>query len=166
MLAAVGVRDKNAWLDLFAVDAVVEDPVGPSVFDPEGQGHRGRDAISAFWDKAIAPSESIEFLFEDSFACGNEIANTGKVHSRNGSQVLDAEGVFTYRVDKAGKILAFGSRSPVKPGPPRRWRATVPCTGRPRQAGIPPGNNSPARRVQLGVTPFAAGEEGRVYEGA
>ncbi|WP_433685454.1 nuclear transport factor 2 family protein [Nocardia sp. CA-119907] len=107
LLAAVQVRDKDAWLDLFAVDAVVEDPVGPSVFDPEGKGHRGRDAISAFWDKAIAPSESIEFLFEDSFACGNEIAYTGKVRSHNGGQVIDAEGVFTYRVDEAGKIVAL-----------------------------------------------------------
>ncbi|MFE0021172.1 nuclear transport factor 2 family protein [Amycolatopsis sp. NPDC059021] len=104
--AAVRARDKEAWLDLFAVDALVEDPVGPSDFDPEGNGHRGRDAISAFWDKAIAPNESIEFLFEDSFACGNEIAFTGKVRSLNDSRVIDAEGVFIYRVDETGKILA------------------------------------------------------------
>jgi len=105
--AAVRARDKDAWLALFAVDALVEDPVGPSAFDPEGKGHRGRDAISAFWDKAIAPNESIEFLFEDSFACGNEVAFTGKVRSRNDGQVIDAEGVFVYGVDEDGKILAL-----------------------------------------------------------
>ncbi|MFK0250510.1 nuclear transport factor 2 family protein [Amycolatopsis azurea] len=105
--AAVRARDKDAWLDLFAVDALVEDPVGPSAFDPEGKGHRGRDAISAFWDKAIAPNESIEFLFEDSFACGNEVAFTGKVRSHNDGQAIDAEGVFVYGVDEDGKILAL-----------------------------------------------------------
>ena len=104
--AAVRRRDKEAWLALFAADALVEDPVGPSQFDPEGAGHRGRDAISAFWDRAIAPNESVEFLFDDSFACGNEIAFTGQVRSQNGGQVLEAEGVFVYRVDDQGKIVA------------------------------------------------------------
>ncbi|PXX56320.1 ketosteroid isomerase-like protein [Nocardia tenerifensis] len=104
LLAAVQAGDKDAWLDLFAEDALVEDPVGASGFDPAGKGHRGRDAISAFWDKAIAHNESIEFRYEDSFACGNEVAYTGMVRSRNGGQVLDAEGVFIYRVNEAGKI--------------------------------------------------------------
>lgn len=70
--AAVRARDKNAWLALYAPDAVIEDPVGPSHFDPEGNGHRGPAARSAFWDKAIAPNDSIDFLFEDSFACAND----------------------------------------------------------------------------------------------
>ncbi|MEV6557425.1 nuclear transport factor 2 family protein [Nocardia sp. NPDC051756] len=104
--AAVQAHDKDAWLAMFAADAVVEDPVGPSDFDPEGNGHRGRAAISAFWDNTIAPNESIEFLLEDSFACGNEVAYTGKVRSHNGGQVIDAEGVFIYRVDDEGKIRA------------------------------------------------------------
>ncbi|KAA8887124.1 nuclear transport factor 2 family protein [Nocardia colli] len=104
--AAVRAHDKDAWLEMFAADAIVEDPVGPSDFDPEGKGHRGRAAIAAFWDNAIAPNESIEFLFEDSFACGNEVAYTGKVRSHNGGQVIDAEGVFIYQVDEAGKIRA------------------------------------------------------------
>lgn len=104
--AAVRRQDKEAWLDLFAADALVEDPVGPSHFDPEGDGHRGRDAISAFWDQAIAPNESIDFLFDDSFACGDEIAFTGHVRSQHEGQVLEAEGVFVYRVDETGKIVA------------------------------------------------------------
>ncbi|WP_409180859.1 nuclear transport factor 2 family protein [Amycolatopsis sp. VS8301801F10] len=104
--AAVRRKDKAAWLDLFAADALVEDPVGPSQFDPEGRGHRGRDALSAFWDQAIAPHESIEFFFDDSFACGDEVAYTGHVRSQNGGQVFEAEGVFVYRVGAAGKIVA------------------------------------------------------------
>ncbi|MFI5780130.1 nuclear transport factor 2 family protein [Nocardia sp. NPDC051570] len=105
--AAVRARDKQAWLDLFAPDGIVEDPIGPSVFDPEGRGHRGREAIAAFWDRAIAQTESIEFLFEDSFACGNEVAFTGRIRTRLGGRVIDAEGVFTYRVDEAGRIAAL-----------------------------------------------------------
>ena len=36
-MAAVEVHDRVGWLALFAEDAVVEDPIGPSVFDPEGR---------------------------------------------------------------------------------------------------------------------------------
>lgn len=105
--AAVRARDKDAWLALFAEDAVVEDPIGPSGFDPEGKGHRGRDAIAAFWDKAIAGTESIEFLFGDSFACGSEVAFTGIIRTVVGGHRIDAEGVFTYKVDEIGKITAL-----------------------------------------------------------
>ncbi|MBF6242579.1 MULTISPECIES: nuclear transport factor 2 family protein [Nocardia] len=105
--AAVRARDKGAWLALFATDGIVEDPIGPSVFDPEGVGHRGHEAIAAFWDKAIAPTESIDFLFGDSFACGSEVAFTGLIRTQLGGHVIDAEGVFTYKVDDAGKIVAL-----------------------------------------------------------
>ncbi|MBL1077489.1 nuclear transport factor 2 family protein [Nocardia sp. 2] len=105
--AAVRAKDKAAWVALFAADGIVEDPVGPSFFDPEGKGHRGPEAIAAFWDKAIAPTESIEFLFDDSFACGGEVAFTGRIRTTMGGQIIDAEGVFTYRVAEDGKILAL-----------------------------------------------------------
>ncbi|APE33000.1 ketosteroid isomerase [Nocardia mangyaensis] len=105
--AAVRAKDKAAWVALFAEDGIVEDPVGPSGFDPDGVGHRGHAAIGAFWDKAIAMTESIEFRFEDSFACGNEIAFTGLIRTTLGGHVIDAEGVFTYKVDAEGKIAAL-----------------------------------------------------------
>ena len=31
------------------VDAVLEDPIGPSPLHPEGAGHHGIEAIAAFW---------------------------------------------------------------------------------------------------------------------
>ncbi|WP_280261022.1 nuclear transport factor 2 family protein [Nocardia abscessus] len=105
--AAVRARDKQAWVALFAEDGIVEDPIGPSGFDPEGKGHRGTEAIAAFWDKAIAKTDLIEFLFGDSFACGNEVAFTGTIRSTIGGHRIDADGVFTYRVDDAGKIAAL-----------------------------------------------------------
>ena len=75
---AAVARDKEAWLALFADDAIVEDPIGPSHFDPEGKGHRGKAAIARFFDMAIAPSE-LSFNFEKTYQCGNEEANFGNV---------------------------------------------------------------------------------------
>ncbi|MFI1914370.1 nuclear transport factor 2 family protein [Nocardia sp. NPDC020380] len=105
--AAVRAKDKDTWVSLFAVDGIVEDPVGPSFFDPDGKGHRGAEAIAAFWDKAIAQTDSIEFLFDDSFACGSEVAYVGRIRTTMTGQIIDAEGVFTYKVDSDGKILAL-----------------------------------------------------------
>ncbi|WP_330183682.1 nuclear transport factor 2 family protein [Nocardia sp. NBC_01503] len=105
--SAVRAKDKEAWVALFAADGIVEDPVGPSFFDPEGVGHRGPEAIAAFWDKAIAQTDKIEFLFDDSFACGSEVVYTGRIRTTMGGQIIDAEGVFTYRVNPDGKIAAL-----------------------------------------------------------
>jgi ketosteroid isomerase-like protein len=104
---AVQAKDKDAWLAVFADDAIVQDPIGPSPFDPEGKGHRGRDAVSAFWEKAIAPTDKIEFNFVDSFCCGNEEANVGAIVITMGGHQITTEGVFTYRVNDDGKLAAL-----------------------------------------------------------
>ena len=105
--AAVIARDKQAWLDVFADDAIVADPIGPSPFDPEGKGHRGKEAIAAFWDKAIAPTERIEFQFVDTFQCGDEEANVGSIVITMGGHQITTEGVFTYKADGGGKLVAL-----------------------------------------------------------
>jgi steroid delta-isomerase len=104
--AAAMAHDKEAWLALFADDAIVEDPIGPSHFDPEGKGHRGKEAIAAFFDKAIAPSH-LEFNFVETFQCGNEEANVGNIVIVAQGYRVTAEGVFTYRVNDEGKIVAL-----------------------------------------------------------
>ncbi|OBK29312.1 ketosteroid isomerase [Mycobacterium asiaticum] len=104
---AVAARDKQAWLGVFADDAVVEDPIGPSPFDPEGIGHRGRDAISRFWDLAIAPTDKIEFFFRDTYQCGNEEANVGHILITTGDYQVTAEGVFTYKANDQGQLVAL-----------------------------------------------------------
>jgi steroid Delta-isomerase len=103
---AAMARNKEAWLEVFADDAIVEDPIGPSHFDPEGEGHRGKEAISAFYDMAIAPNK-LEFNFVDTFQCGNEEANVGNIVITTGRYQVTAEGVFTYRVNDEGKLLAL-----------------------------------------------------------
>ena len=104
---AVMARDKEAWLAVFAEDAIVEDPIGPSAFDPEGKGHRGRDAISAFWDKVIAPTDRLEFNYRETYQCGNEEANVGNIVTTMGGHQITTEGVFTYRVNDAGELVAL-----------------------------------------------------------
>ena len=90
-----------------ADDGVVEDPVGPSGFDPEGKGHRGRDEISAFWDKAIAPTDNLTFNFVDTYQCGNEEANIGSIVTTMGGHRITTPGVFTYRANEAGQLVAL-----------------------------------------------------------
>lgn len=104
---AVMAKDKQAWLAVFADDAIVEDPIGPSAFDPDGKGHRGRDAIAAFWDKVIAPADRIEFAFRDTFQCGDEEANVGEIITTIGGYQVTTEGVFTYRADADGRLVAL-----------------------------------------------------------
>jgi hypothetical protein len=105
--AAVTAKRKDDWLALFAPDAVIEDPVGTSPIDPVGDGHRGTAAISAFWDKQIAPT-TIEFEVHHSWAAGLECANVLTLHIRmpNGMKAR-CDGVFTYKVNAAGKLVSL-----------------------------------------------------------
>jgi ketosteroid isomerase-like protein len=107
--AAVEAKDRQAWLDLFADDAVVQDPIGPSPFDPEGRGHRGRAAIAAFYDNVIASSEKIAFDIERSYLCGDEVADVGTIRTTlaGGTHVAVVRGVYTYRTDGEGKLAAL-----------------------------------------------------------
>lgn len=106
-MEAVHRKDKEAWVANFADDGVVEDPIGPSIFDPDGKGHRGHAAIAAFWDRLIAPNR-VFFDVRESYACGSECANVGSVNTvlPNGAAMV-VNGVFTYRVNEAGKVIAL-----------------------------------------------------------
>ena len=106
-MQAVKAKTKDAWLDLFADDAVIEDPIGVSPLDPEGKGQVGKAAIGAFWDQNIALNQ-IEFDIRHSYACGNEVANVGAITTTlpNGMKAV-AEGVFIYKVNAAGKLVSL-----------------------------------------------------------
>ena len=101
----VSRKQKDEWLSLWAEDAVIEDPVGPSFFDEEGKGHHGREGIGAFWDKTIANVERFEFTIRDSHAGGDEVANVGTITTfLPGGYRVDTDGVFVYRVGEDGLI--------------------------------------------------------------
>ena len=93
-------------MSLFADDAFVQDPIGPSAFDPEGKGHHGREAIAAFYDTVIASSEAIDFEITESYLCGDEVADVGIIRTTlaGGTHQAIVHGVYTYRTDGAGKI--------------------------------------------------------------
>jgi steroid Delta-isomerase len=106
--AAVVAKDKDRWLSLFADDAVLEDPVGPSFFDPDGNGHRGKAAIAAFWDTAIAPVVEFTFTIRDSFANGDACANVGTFSTRmEDGTCADTDLVAVYRLDDEGRIASM-----------------------------------------------------------
>jgi steroid delta-isomerase len=107
--AAVEAGDRDGWLSLFAHDAVVQDPIGPSPFDPEGKGHHGREAIAKFYDEVIAPSEKITFEIESSYLCGDEVADVGIIRTTlaGGQHVAVVRGVYTYRGNGDGKLASL-----------------------------------------------------------
>jgi len=106
--AAVAEGDLEEWLTVYAEDAVIEDPVGPSMFDPDGKGHRGHDGIRAFWELAIAPVASFRFLIHDSHANGNTCANVGTITTTlpDGGTV-DTDLVMVYTVRGDGRVLSM-----------------------------------------------------------
>lgn len=107
--AAAGVKDRATWLSLFAPGAVVEDPIGPSPFDPQGEGHHGLAAITSFYDNVIDQVDSIVFDIERTYICGNELADVGRIRMGlpGGTHEAVVDGVFTYRCDDAGQLIAL-----------------------------------------------------------
>jgi steroid delta-isomerase len=99
---------KDEWLGLMADDVVVEDPIGVSMLDPDGLGHRGKAAVSAFWDKNIGPNR-IEVEVHESFTAGSEVAHlmTLRTTMPSAGQRAVVRGVFTYRVNDGGLIVAL-----------------------------------------------------------
>lgn len=99
--------NKEAWLALFADDAVVYDPVGKSSHDPEGQGFRGTERISEFWDTMIGPGD-LTMVPHKRFACGDDVAAVVMTATNNmGGLKTFIEMVATYEVNGDGKITTL-----------------------------------------------------------
>ena len=126
----VAEANREAWLDLWADEGMLADPVGVSPLDPAGEGHRGKEAVTAFYDNAISRVK-VSFDYPKSYACANECAFIGTVFTtlpdgtENGS-----EGVFLYEVDDEGKILSL--RAFWEHGRPRLEGPIPPPVGRSR----------------------------------
>lgn len=105
--AAVHARDRAAWLALFADDAIVADPVGPSPLDPTGDGHRGPEARAAFWDDVIAPNP-VTMDITASHAGGDEVANVVTISTTfpDGAKAI-VDIIALYAVDEAGSITSL-----------------------------------------------------------
>lgn len=99
--------DRANWIELFAEDGVIQDPVGISPLDPTGLGHKGKAAIGRFWDATVAGGPMhLEILH--SFPCANECANLVKMERDlpNGKR-LEHLMIVVYRTDAAGKIASL-----------------------------------------------------------
>lgn len=106
-MTAVEAGDREAWLALFADDAIIEDPIGPSPMNESGEPRRGRAAIAEFYDTVVANGE-VRFTIRDSFACGHEVANVGTITvTFPGGARSVVDGVYTYRIDDRGQLAAL-----------------------------------------------------------
>jgi steroid delta-isomerase len=103
----VQAKDREGWLSLMAEDVCIEDPIGVAPTNPSGQGARGLRAVGAFWDRHIAPG-TVRVETHESFVAGSESAHvlTLRTTLPNGYEA-GVRGVFTYRVNAAGKLEAL-----------------------------------------------------------
>jgi hypothetical protein len=80
--ACVARHDKQAWLDLFTTDAVIEDPVG-SAPCRRGQGIHGDppdDELGQFWETFIGPND-IRFEVRQDLCSGCEVLRDVVIHT-------------------------------------------------------------------------------------
>ena len=98
---------KQDWLDLFADDAIVQDPVGVSPLDPTGQGHHGKAAIEAFWNMAM-PNGIHSFTIRESHPSGDSCANVVTLSNKlpDGS-LITTDCVAVYTANDEGKIVSL-----------------------------------------------------------
>jgi len=100
--------DRQAWLDLYADDAVLADPVGASPFDPTGKGHIGKAAIAKFWDTVIGPARLTitagQRYLSGAAACA--VAMTA-VNDLGNGLTTRIDMIAVYEVDEAGRITSM-----------------------------------------------------------
>lgn len=106
-IQSVETKDRARWLAMWDEDAIIEDPVGPSPLDEQGRGHRGMEAITAFYDNVIAAGD-VRFHIRHTMACGNECANVGTITTKDAAgNVFRTELVTVYKVNEEGKLLSL-----------------------------------------------------------
>ena len=99
-------KDKQNLLDLFAEDAIVQDPIGKSPLDPVGEGHKGKEAIENFYDTVIA-NGNIEFNILESIPCADECANFAQIINIVGDVKIETKMIVIYRVNSDDKIVSL-----------------------------------------------------------
>jgi ketosteroid isomerase-like protein len=96
--ASVGAFDVPRYVNNFAADGVLEDPVGTPPL-------QGTPAIAAFIAAIIAPFSEIKHRIQEITVCGHEAAVNWKLHltTTTGKKItIDGMGVFNFNQD--GKL--------------------------------------------------------------
>ncbi len=99
-VAAYQENDRDAFLDAFATDGVIIDPVGTPP-------HAGRDARGAFWDTVHQLTERMTFDVKDVTVCGDEAAMVFRIHAATGDAGIVLDAVDIFEVDDDGKISSM-----------------------------------------------------------
>ncbi|EID12381.1 hypothetical protein MPHLEI_17235 [Mycolicibacterium phlei RIVM601174] len=102
----VHAHDKDGWLALMADDIVIEDPIGKSYTNPDGNGVRGKEAVAAFYDANIAAND-LRITCEETFPSSSphEVAHILVLRSRfENGMTSTVRGVFTYKTNDAGLL--------------------------------------------------------------
>ena len=107
-LDAITCADKEGYISLYAPDGVIHDPVGMTAVDPTGAGHRGHDAISAFWDATIARAGGLNFIVHKSHATHDQVANSYTITPRDPCEFAGIDCIFIYRVNDGGLLVYVG----------------------------------------------------------
>ena len=109
-VAFASAGDKSAWRALYADDAVLRDPVGKSILDPEGLGHRGKAAIATFWDNVIGPA-NISLTIQQQIISGDRhcAALQQVVNTLPNGQQTTVSMLASYAVDAQGLITEMSA---------------------------------------------------------
>ncbi len=112
---AYKTNDRAAFLELWAADGVLEDPVGtPS--------HSGTAALGAFWDGARELADSIELVPESVIIAGGEAAMNFEVHAHMGDGGLVIKVIDIMTFDDDGRLTTvraywdMASATPLETG--------------------------------------------------
>ena len=97
--------NKEAWLALYAEDAVVADPVGVSPMDPTGEGHHGKAAIEKFWDTIIGPA-NLDIRVDKRWTSGEHCCCVAQVarSDMGDGKYTDCDMLAVYEVNEEGLI--------------------------------------------------------------
>ncbi len=94
---AFTTKDKAAFLELFAPDAVWHDPVGAPPYE-------GREAIASFWDTVHSLANKLVLEPRDIVACGDEAAMVFTLAATTGDDTTFFDVIDTFVFDGDGKI--------------------------------------------------------------
>ena len=100
-MARFTAEDREGWLDLFAADAWIEDPVGTP-------RRTGREEIGAFWDESHAVPDAIELRpLGIVTVIGDEGIFTMQARATLGGSVFGIDIIDLMSFDDEGKIATM-----------------------------------------------------------
>ena len=98
-MGAVEQGSRQEWVDLFATDATLEDPVDGS------SGLTGTDAIANFWDTSIAMFEAVRFDVRRVHEAPGEALVLADISIRTaGGESATYDAAIHYRLNESGAI--------------------------------------------------------------